>query len=272
MMLVASPSAAPTATPKGRKPRPVRSAEKPEHVLQVERRDEELAEEDREEQQGHEVATDPGALLEEAQRQQRGGCDGLVGQEPQDGDGAPDERHHHLRGRPRLGRGLDEAEDDADEPARHEHRAGDVDGAGAAGGSVGVRPDQPRHEHEGGDRDRDVEQEDPAPRGELDQRARTGSARSCPRGRDAAEQADRLDPLAGVGEQQRDEPERRRRGERLAEALREARADQGSGVRREAAGHGRHPNTVTPTRNSRRRPNTSPSRPPSSSRPPAMST
>ena len=70
----------------------------------------------------------------------------------------------------------------------------------------------------------------------VDQRAGDDGARRTAEPGDAAPHAERLDPLDRVGEQQRDQAERRRCRERLAGALQEPGRDEHPGVHRGTAG------------------------------------
>ena len=123
--------------------------------------------------------------------------------------------------------------DDSDEPGRAGDRARDV-GPVRVAHHPALR-DQPRHEHECGQCNGNVDQEDPAPGGEVHQGAADDRPGRAAEPSDAAPEAECLHPLARVREEQRDETERRRCSQRFAGTLQETRGDQHLGVNRGAA-------------------------------------
>ena len=123
-----------------------------------------------------------------------------------------------------------------------DHQAGDEDhGAGQVGAlaepDAGARLDEAPREQRGGDADRDVDEEDPVPADRVGQHAAEQQAdRAAGRG-DEAVDAHRLRLLARLREHRHDHPEHDRRGQRAADALHEACADQHALALRHRAEH-----------------------------------
>ena len=114
----------------------------------------------------HEIDRGEGPGREDRQRDHRVRGPGL-------GDDEPDQRqpskhegeHHHSDAGPTTGPGGQPVRD-AGQPGRPQQRAGDVETVRRLG--VGRLGYVPSRDHEHGDRDRDVDQEDQAPAGHLD--------------------------------------------------------------------------------------------------------
>ena len=129
---------------------------------------------------------------------------------------------------------LEEAVDDPDEAAGDGRRSQPVDAAVRA--HHATLGDQPRYDDQREGRDRQVDEEDPAPGHVVDEDAGDDRARRAAEPGDAAPDPERLDPLARVHEQHRDQAERGRRGERLTESLGEPADDEHRRVLRDATG------------------------------------
>ena len=152
-------------------------------------------------------------------------------------DDAADERKQHLPRPPVVLRRLDQTVDDGNETRSAGDRAGVVGSRLLA--HHPALGHEPRNDHQGERRDRQVDEEDPPPRRVVDQHARDDRAGRAAAAGDPAPDSERLHPLMRVREQQCNEAERRRRGERLAEALHEASGHQHPGVGGGAAECGR---------------------------------
>ena len=86
----------------------------------------------------------------------------------------------------------------------------------------------------GSDADRQVDEEDPAPRERLGEHAAEQQARGAASRRDRAPDSERLRTLGAVRERARDDRERSRRDERGAETLEGPAADEHAGRGRDA--------------------------------------
>ena len=109
-------------------------------------------------------------------------------------------------------------------------------------GSLALRHVARREEHRD-DGDRDVDEEDPAPAGVLGEDAADDDAGHAADAAEAAPHAERLRPLALVGEHQRDQRQRGRRHGGGRSSLEEAHRDEQAGrprQTREQAGEGEH--------------------------------
>ena len=107
---------------------------------------------------------------------------------------------------------------------------------------------RPAGEEQHGDADRHVHQEDPVPAEQPGQHAAEQHADRAAAGHDEAEEAHRLRPLAGLGEQAHDQRQGHRRHRGAAEALDRAADDQQARAGRQAAGDELRVKATTPPR------------------------
>ena len=165
---------------------------------------------------------------------------------------------------------VDDRVDGEHQRGGHGDRAADVECAPApARRLAGQQRQAERVDH---DADRQVDEEDPVPVERSVSTPPSSTPIAAAAGSDEAEDAHRLGPLGRLGEQGHDQRQRDRRDDRAAEALHGARGDQqrpASCARPQASDAS--VNSAMPARNSRRWPNRSPSRPPSSRKPPKVS-
>ena len=210
-------------------------------------------------------AADPAPAAQQRGTQQRVGHPALGDGQQGDQGGAGDEAEDGAGRGPAVLGDADEGPDERDRATGGAERADDVEPAGPARGLVDVPPRQ----REDRQPDRHVDEQRPAPRAEVGDRATEQQAQRHAAGGDGTEQGERAQPGGLVGRARGEQREYAGRGHRRADTL------QGAGGRRATRasapvrrGGRRAVKTATPPRNSRRRPNTSPSRPPSSSRPP----
>ena len=130
--------------------------------------------------------------------------------------GACDERDDRRRGGPRLGLCVGEAVDEREQSRRCGEKAGDVD---AAPLGIAVVDQEPQREDRRGHRDHQVDVQAPAPGEELGERPAEDQTDRRPAARDRAENSERLRPVRGAGERDRQQSERRRRQQRAERPL-----------------------------------------------------
>jgi hypothetical protein len=137
---------------------------------------------------------------------------------------ATEERQQHLPRPPRVTCGIEQPIDNGDETT------GAGDGTPIVGLNVlAFHPalvDQARHDKQRERSHWQVDEENPAPRRVVDDRAGNDGPRRTTEAGDTAPDAECLHPLARVGKQQCDQTEGRRRGQCFAAALQEPRADE----------------------------------------------
>ena len=118
------------------------------------------------------------------------------------------EQHDGGRGAPAVGAGLGEPVDEGEQATGHGHRAGQVVAVVGRGPALG---DVAERRHGGHDGDRHVDQQGPAPRGELGQEATEDEADGGAAAGDAAVDGEGACPLLGLREGHGEQRERGRR-------------------------------------------------------------
>ena len=133
------------------------------------------------------------------------------------------EERERLPGQPAVAAGLGDRVDEQREPARDEHRAGDVEPLHAR---VAALREEDRREREGDDADGDVDEEDPLPAEGVREDASEQHARGGTEAADGAPHAEGDVAVAPFGEGDGEDRERGRRDDRRAEPLERAGRDQ----------------------------------------------
>ena len=179
-----------------------------------------------------------------------------------------EDRHQQGGGHQRGPRRLRDGQDEEHERRGHGHRAGQVEGARAAR-PRGVLREQSARRREQQDADRQVDQEDPLPSPQLRDRPAQQQPGRPADPADPAPDAERPVALRPGLERRQQQRQRRRRHDGRTRPLQDARG------RRAPPAHPPGPQTsdatvkiAMPTRNTRRRPSRSATRPPNSRSPP----
>ena len=137
------------------------------------------------------------AVEDHPERQQRVLHPLLDDHEGHQEDGGRGEQHDRHGRAPAVGPSLGEAVDEGEQATGHGHGAGDVVAVVGRGPALGDVAEGRHGRHDG---DRHVDQEGPAPRGELGQESTEDEADGGSAAGDAAVDGERAGPLLGLGE------------------------------------------------------------------------
>ena len=203
----------------------------PQDVLEELGEVEERPHHPRDQQHPSEQSGRPRAMPEQPERRDRRGRAQLDRDEQAQQRGARDERHLGAQVGPPVGCGAHEAVDQRRRADRRRERADQVEPPGVARGLV----EGQAADHQQGQPDRDVDEEDPAPRHPLGQRAAREQADGGAADRDGGEPPQRASALRRLGEPPDEQGQHRRCCERSPDPLDRAGGEQLAGGLREAA-------------------------------------